>query len=120
MLRHPLVYLGEVLFGHGEGDVDGVDLVNVYQRNVIRLHDVALFHQNVAGASVDGRFDVAVLDLKLGVLDGGAIGCQGGIQGFKSGLLQLVVLTGHHAGFEEGLVTFGIRVGVLGVRGIFR
>ena len=57
---------GEVLFRHVEVDEDGRDLMDHHQRNVVGLHQIAGVDQQVAGASGEGRADLAVTEIELG------------------------------------------------------
>src|SRR5262245_14994567 len=80
----------ELLLGHGERDIDGLDLVDHDQGGVTRAarpHDIALVEHQAPGAPVDRRADVRVAELELGVLHGGLVGAHGLFRALDGGLV---------------------------------
>src|SRR6185503_1578117 len=60
---HALPDPGQKFFRNGEGEVDGLDLVDADQLDVGGLDETALFDQNVAGAAVDRGVDAAISEV---------------------------------------------------------
>ena len=68
---HLAADFGQVAFGDREVGVDRIESLNQKQRSGIGLHDVADVHQARTGAAIDGRVDMTILEVELGVFHGG-------------------------------------------------
>ena len=86
----------------------GRDLVDHHQRHVVRLHQVAGVHQQVAGAPGDRGADGRVAEVEFGALDGRRVAFQGGAGAFDGRLGGARGLAGH--------VGAGLRLVVLRLR----
>ena len=112
-LSHGHVFLDipQLRFRNGEGDVNGLHLVDGHQVHVVCRDHVPLLDHEVAGAPVDGRADFRIsqlelvgLDHRLGghhlglsALDGGSVGAHGLGLGVGIGAHLLALLSGNHA-----------------------
>src|ERR1019366_4843080 len=105
---HVLFDGGQLGFGNGESDVDGLNLVDGDHVHIVGGDHVTLFDGEVAGAPVDGRIDGGVAELDLGVFSGGGAGANGGLGASDGGLVGIDGLcAGIGAGAQLLRLVFG-------------
>ncbi len=105
--------LVEVALRHREGHVDGLELLDHDQRQVVDLDHVAGVHQQPAGAAGDRRRDRRPAEVDPRLLEGRLVGLQRGPLRRRVGL-DLVVLLGGHVvlGDQVGVaLDVGLRLG---------
>ena len=76
----------QVLLGHAEVHEDRRDLVDHHQRHVVHLDQVAGVHQQVPGASRNGRVDLAITQVELGPVHRGQVARERRARAFDAGL----------------------------------
>jgi len=113
---------GEMLFRHVEVDENGGDLMDHHQRNVVGLDQVSGVDQQVAGASGQGRADLAVIQVEFGGTHGGEVAIErrlgandaglSGARRFTGDIGAGLSLVGLRAGDDARLGEFGVAIGV--------
>ena len=123
---HVLLDVVQLRLRHRECDVDGRQLIDGDQIDVVGLDDVALLHHQVSGAAVDRRADGGIAELDLGLLHGRFIGLDGGLRALNGGLIRLhclvrgvgiggvllALVLGNDALLEQVLIAGGLRLRV--------
>ena len=66
--------LRQILLRHREGNVNGFDLIDIYQRG--HVVGLALVHHETAGPAIDRGINGAVQELYAGILNVGLVGCH--------------------------------------------
>ena len=101
-LRQVLLEHRQLRFGNAERHVDRRDLVDDDQRRrVVGAHEIALVDHQRAGAAGDRRGDRRVLELDLGVLDGGAVGADRRLERRRGGARRIDLLARRDAARGE-------------------
>ena len=91
-LRHELAHRGQLLLGNREIHINRMHLVDDDHRSVgVGLDQVAGMHQQVAGAAVDWRANLTVLEIQLRGLHRGGVGLHRGRE-CRGVRLDLIVL----------------------------
>ena len=124
----------KMIFGHREGDENGLDLVDDHQRDIVFLYQIAGVDQQVAGAAGEGRVDFTVVQAGPGAVHRSLIGAQGGAGGvdggrvgvhrgavhIEGGLGLIAGVLGSQAFLVQLLLTRGVGLGELHLGGIAR
>src|SRR5262245_64241239 len=80
----------QIAFRHTKVDEDRTDLIENDKRTLaICLHQIPGMQKQVAGPARDWSMDLAVRQIQLGLLDGGAVGLDRRANRFDSGLVGL-------------------------------
>ncbi len=93
VLGHVLAHGGQLLLGNREIDVDGMHLVDDDHGSVgVGLDEIAGVNEQVTGAAVDRRANLAVLEIQARGLDGSFVGFHRGRQRGSCSLDLIVLL----------------------------
>ncbi len=102
--RHLSLNFRQIALGNRKVGIDGIEPLNGQQGSGVGLHHVAYIHQASPGSAVDGRVNVAILEVELRRLQAGLRGFHLRLIDIDGILLGVVVLLRYGFGPDHFLI----------------